>query len=112
VFFRTAILVTLVALAAGCATLDGSRLFKSGTAALDAGDPVAAVRDLEAAARAIPDASEIQNHLGLAYEAAGRPDAALAAFRQAVALDCDNQPAQRNLALAEERAKRTLSASP
>jgi cytochrome c-type biogenesis protein CcmH/NrfG len=31
----------------------------------------------------------------------GRPDAALAAFRRAVELDCDNQAAQSNLAEAE-----------
>ncbi len=93
----------------GCATLTGADLFQSGTAALDAGDGVRAVRDLEAAARHLPEASEIQNHLGLAYESIGDEAAALRAFQEAVALDCDNQPAQHNLALALRREERRVS---
>jgi Flp pilus assembly protein TadD len=88
---------------AGCATYRGARLYESGTRALDRGETAAAVADLEQAARLVPDASEIQNHLGLAYEAAGRSDDALLAFRRAVALDCDNQAAQQNLRAAESR---------
>lgn len=96
-----AALATAVALAAavpGCATLRGARLYDQGTEALRAGDSQAAVRDLEAAAVSVPHASEIQNHLGLAYEAQGRDADALAAFERAVDLDCENRAAQTNLA--------------
>jgi Flp pilus assembly protein TadD len=87
----------------GCASYRGARLYESGTRALDRGDAAAAVADLEQAARLVPDASEVQNHLGLAYAAAGRSGDALLAFRRAVALDCDNQAAQHNLRAAEAR---------
>ena len=76
-----------------------------------AGDSARAIQDLEAAALELPEASEIQNHLGLAYEAAGREEHALAAFREAVALDCDNQPAQHNLSWAELREERRIDAA-
>ena len=92
-------LALLLALAAagGCASLDGWRLYVSGTEALDAGQPTRAVADLERAATLVPEASEIQNHLGLAYAAAGRDADALRAFERAVELDCDNQAAVANL---------------
>ena len=83
---RVRLLAPLLALAVGllvvpgCATWEGARLFRSGTAALDAGDPARAIRDLEAAALLVPEASEVQNHLGLAYAAAGRDLDALAAY--------------------------------
>lgn len=87
----------------GCASLEGARLYRDGTAALDRGQPEEAVLLLERAAERVPQASEIQNHLGIAYAAVGRHDAALAAWRRAVALDCDNAAARRNLAAAERR---------
>lgn len=83
---------------AGCATLEGAELYQSGTRALRAGDAEAAVRDLERAAQSVPQASEIQNHLGLAYEAQGRRADALVAFDRALELDCDNQAAHINKA--------------
>jgi lipoprotein NlpI len=89
--------------AGGCATFEGGKLYDRGTAALDRGDATAAIADLERAAALVPDASEIQNHLGLAYTLAGRHDEALGAFRRAVALDCDNEAAHRNLRTAEAR---------
>jgi Flp pilus assembly protein TadD len=55
-----------------------------------------AIRDLEEAAHWVPEASEVQNHLGLAYAEAGRRDDALAAFRRAEALDCANEAATAN----------------
>jgi Flp pilus assembly protein TadD len=88
---------------AGCAAYQGARLYSSGTEALDRGDTVRAIADLERAAELVPHASEIQNHLGLAYAADGRHREALLAFRRAVALDCDNQAARRNLRAAEAR---------
>jgi len=63
------------------------------------------VAELESAAERVPHASEVHNHLGLAYASAGRHDEALAAWRRAVELDCDNEAAQRNLAAALRRAE-------
>jgi Flp pilus assembly protein TadD len=86
-----------------CSAIAGARLYSDGTRALERGDTERAVRSLERAAERTPDASEVQNHLGIAYLAAGRRDDALRAFERAVALDCDNVAAQRNLALLRER---------
>ncbi len=91
--------VGLVA-ATACAEFRGARLYHSGTEALDRGDPTQAIADLERAAELAPGASEVRNHLGLAYAAAGRSDDAIASFEQALVLDCDNEAARRNLALA------------
>ena len=98
---RRSISVTLLAAALGCSSLQGARLYASGTEALDRGDTPRAVADLEAAATLLPEASEIHNHLGLAYAEAGREEEAVAAFARAVALDCDNRAAQHNLRAAE-----------
>ncbi len=87
-------------LGTGCATWEGDRLYRSGTLALDRGDTALAIADLERAAERVPQASEIQNHLGLAYQAAGREEAAVLAFERALELDCDNQAARENLAVA------------
>jgi Flp pilus assembly protein TadD len=95
----------LAALLVACATVDATRLFRSGTAALDRGDAPAAVRDLEAAALLLPESSAVHNHLGLAYAAAERHVDALREFERAVAIDCDNQAAQANLAGARARAR-------
>jgi len=103
---RLLLLATLAALLVGCAATSATRLFRSGTAALDRGDEIAAVRDLEQAARLLPGSSAVQNHLGLAYAASRRDADALAAFERAVALDCDNQAAQQNLARARAHAAR------
>ncbi len=76
----------------------------SGTEALDRGEVGRAVDDLERAAELAPERSEVHNHLGLAYQAAGRDREALASFRRAVAIDCDNAAAAFNLERAEARA--------
>lgn len=81
----------------GCAEWRGARLYQSGTEALDRGESERAIADLERAAQQVPQASEIQNHLGLAYAAAGRDEEALRAFRRAVDLDCENAAAAHNL---------------
>jgi len=101
---RVLALLALAALGIGCASFEGARLYRSGSRALDVGDTARAVADLERAAALVPQGSEIQNHLGLAYAAAGRDDAALAAFRRAVDIDCENAAAQHNLAAAQRRA--------
>jgi len=90
-----------LALAWGCSSYQAARLYQSGTLALDRGDPVSAIADLERAAELEPEASEVQNHLGLAYQAAGRKGDAEIAFRRAVALDCRNAAAQENLRVVE-----------
>jgi len=78
-------------------------LYQSGTRALDRGDSTAAIAELERAAELLPEASEVQNHLGLAYQAAGRDRDAEIAFRRAVALDCGNAAAVENLRVVTAR---------
>jgi Flp pilus assembly protein TadD len=86
-----------------CASFEGARLYDRGTAALDRGDPERAIVDLERAAALVPQASEVQNHLGLAYAAVGREADAERAYRRAVELDCQNDAARENLRAAELR---------
>lgn len=87
------------ALTVGCSAIEGARLYREGTEALERGDSATAVRALERAAERAPEASEVQNHLGLAYLASGRRGEAVLAFERAVALDCDNMAARKNLDL-------------
>lgn len=75
-----------------------ARYYAAGSEALDRGDAAAAIADLERAASLMPSASEIQNHLGLAYWSDGREDAAQQALERALELDCDNDAARVNLA--------------
>ena len=89
-------------------TLRGARLYTAGTRALVAGETETAVESLEEAARLAPEASEIQNHLGLAYWAAGQPALAGLAFDRALELDCENAAAQRN----REKLAAALSGGP
>jgi Flp pilus assembly protein TadD len=100
-FLAGAVLLALGAV--GCASLEGARLYGRGSDALARGDGAAAVADLERAAALVPHASEIQNHLGIAYGEVGREAEALAAFRRAVALDCDNEAARHTRRAAEAR---------
>jgi Flp pilus assembly protein TadD len=86
-------------LGAGCSAIEGARLYRDGTQALERGDGEQAVVALERAAERVPEASEVQNHLGLAYLAVGRRGEALLAFERAVALDCENEAARHNLEL-------------
>jgi lipoprotein NlpI len=99
------VVVLLLALLAqvglfGCSSYRGARLYEAGTRSLERGDASHAIRQLEEAAALVPQASEIQNHLGLAYLAGGRSDDALRAFDHALTLDCSNGAARRNLAAA------------
>ena len=99
----------------GCSNWRASQFYQSGSHALDEGDSTRAVSDLARAATLKPESSEIQNHLGIAYERAGEPAAALSAFERAVELDCDNAAASANLAaLLEERRRgvKTSAAEP
>ncbi|MBW2313492.1 MAG: hypothetical protein JRH10_04800 [Deltaproteobacteria bacterium] len=98
---RESIPLAFLVLAFGCTTVEASRLYASGTDALERGDSAQAVADLEQAATLMPEASPVHNHLGLAYAGAGRDTEATAAFRRAVELDCSNDAAQHNLRAAE-----------
>ncbi len=75
-----------------------ARYYAAGSQALDRGDAAVAIAELERAAALMPNASEIQNHLGLAYWSDGREDAARQALGRALELDCDNAAARTNLA--------------
>jgi len=94
---RSIALLVAAACLVACAGLEAARFEASGRAALDRGDAAAAVADLEHAAALAPNASPIQNHLGIAYEQAGRRDDALRAYERAVELDCENEAATANL---------------
>lgn len=96
--------LALLVCVGGCTTFQAARLYRRGSVALERGQVERAVADLERAALLAPHASEIQNHLGLAYAAMGREPDALRAFRRAVELDCDNRQALHNLAVAERAA--------
>ena len=89
---------------AGCSAIEGARLYHSGTRALERGDPGRAVVDLEGAAARVPNDSEVHNRLGVAYAAAGRQGEAIREFESAVALDCANDVAARNLERARAEA--------
>jgi Flp pilus assembly protein TadD len=88
------LLALVIGALVGCAAFAGHRHFEAGNAALDRGDAATAAAEYERAAALVPEASEVQNHLGLAYAALGR----------AVALDCDNRAAVENLDAARARA--------
>ena len=75
----------------------GARYYAQGSDALERGDTALAILELEHAAALVPQASEVQNHLGLAYWADGQPTRARLAFGRALELDCDNTAARRNL---------------
>jgi Flp pilus assembly protein TadD len=89
----------------GCAAVEGARLYHSGSRALERGEAARAVADLEGAAARLPHASEVHNRLGIAYAASGRREDAMREFRSAVALDCENAAARRNLRAALGEAK-------
>ncbi len=105
IFTRAVMLVGILVLAGvamGCESsamraFRGARHYAAGTEALTRSDPVLAISELEQAASLVPHASEIQNHLGLAYWADGRPQEARSAFETAVKLDCENVAARTNL---------------
>jgi len=98
-----ALVAVALAAAPGCSTWRGARLYASGTDALEAGDAFTAIAHLERAAELVPRSAEVQNHLGIAYLQAGRPEAARRAFARAVALDCRDPAAAVNLKRLEAR---------
>lgn len=82
---------------AACASFDGARHYRNGSDALERGEVGQAITELEQAAVLLPEASEVRNHLGIAYLEAGRSDEALREFEEAVSLDCTNDAAVHNL---------------
>lgn len=99
-------LALLGLLATSCTSWQAAQLYQRGTLALDQGENQRAIADLERATELAPHVSEVRNHLGLAYLAAGDRDAAQRAFERAIALDCENQAARRNLwAIRQPRAE-------
>lgn len=106
VLFLVLLLMSLLSLSsAGCTGFRAARLYQEGTVALNAGDAELAVVRLAEAGQLKPDATEIQNHLGLAYAASGQRGKALSAFQRAVDLDCSNDAAVHNLAAAQAAAR-------
>ncbi len=91
-------MLVLVVSFLGCSTWRGARLYRSGTAALDRGEVEVALVELSQAARLVPEASEVHNHLGIAQLEADRVGLARESFERAVELDCDNHAASDNLA--------------
>jgi Flp pilus assembly protein TadD len=94
--------VGLAGVQSGCETtairaLRGARHYEAGNDALARNDSARAVEELEQAAALVPHASEIQNHLGLAYWSNGKLDAARSSFERALELNCENQAAEVNL---------------
>lgn len=94
-------IVLALPLLGGCTSWRAAQLYQSGTAELERGEYELAISDLERASELAPQASQVQNHLGLALAATGREDEARAALERAVALDCTNDAAAHNLALLE-----------
>ena len=101
-----AVVALLTATALGCASLQGVRAYRSGTAALARGQTTLAISELERASELMPDNSDVYNQLGLGHARAGQLDQAVAAFERAGELDCGNQAAVVNLALAKEQRSR------
>lgn len=93
----------LVCQAGACARHQSLRLEREALRALERGEAEVAVAKLEGAAMRAPQAASLQNHLGLAYAAAGRDLDALAAFGRAVDLDCNDAVARANLGAARLR---------
>ncbi len=95
------LLAVVLAGGVGCSAWRATRLYSSGTEALEAGETTRAIAELEEAAELMPASGDIQNHLGIAYLQAGRRVDARNAFARAVALDCSDPAAKRNLAVLE-----------
>jgi tetratricopeptide (TPR) repeat protein len=89
----------------GCAALEGPRLHVQGTEALERGEYAEAREALSRAALLVEhpsQASQVQNHLGLAYLGEGENELAALAFRRAIDLDCRNEAAKHNLEVITE----------
>jgi tetratricopeptide (TPR) repeat protein len=107
---RLGLALTLVLGSIACQTgpiraFQGARYYAAGSDALERGDGERAIFELRRAAELVPHASEIQNHLGLAYLSKGEIARARDAFEIALELDCDNRAAQFNLARLEDRSE-------
>lgn len=90
----------------------GARHYAAGTDALARNEGRLAISELERAATLVPHASEVQNHLGLAYWSEGRTSMARQAFEKAVELDCENVAARSNLQRLDEVDRVEMRAGP
>jgi Flp pilus assembly protein TadD len=93
-------LLLILGCLAGCGALEGPRLHVQGTEALERGQYSQAREALSRAAVLVehpPQASQVQNHLGLAYLGEGENELATQSFRRAIDLDCRNEAAKHNL---------------
>lgn len=95
-------LVISTGLSPGCSTYRAAQLYQTGTASIGTIGSTKAVTDLERAVFLAPHASQIRNHLGIAYIEVGRFRDAIQAFESAVRLDCDNFAAFQNLKWTEK----------
>jgi Flp pilus assembly protein TadD len=102
----TVFLAALLSAAPGCSTWKATQLYKSGTEAIEAGETRRAITDLEEASELMPGSADIQNHLGIAYLQAGSRVEARNAFARAVALDCSDPAAKRNLTILDAELRR------
>lgn len=89
-------------------TLEGGRYYVRGTESLDSGHLDQAIYELTMASRLVPEASEVQNHLGIAYWRISDVERARMAFETALSLDCENQAARTNLSLLRVEIERKL----
>jgi len=96
---RIGFVLSLCGLAA-CTSWEGPRLHVQGTQALERGEYSQARETLSRAAALVEhpaQASQVENHLGLAYLGEGEEGLAVEAFRRAIDLDCRNEAAKHNL---------------
>jgi tetratricopeptide (TPR) repeat protein len=96
-----AAVAALMLLAAGCSP-SGERALVEGDRLLRDGRTPEAVRMLERAVETLPRSAPALNHLGLAYQSAGRLDEARRAYLRALELDRSLVEAHHNLALVHE----------
>lgn len=96
-----AAVAALMLLAAGCSP-SGERALVEGDRLLRDGRTPDAVRMLERAVETLPRSAAALNHLGLAYQSAGRLDEARRAYLRALELDRSLVEAHHNLALVHE----------
>lgn len=88
-FPRFVVVVAAMLTAGGC-TPPGPGALLEGARLLEKGKYSEAVEQLKAATEMMPQNPRAWNHLGLAYHAAGQPQSAALAYKQALALDRSN----------------------
>jgi tetratricopeptide (TPR) repeat protein len=85
------------------ATADAGGRYTRATELLEAGRFAEAIEAFRAVLRAVPDAVQAHNNLGVALASVGKLEEAIEAFEQALVLQPDYADARRNLAQAREQ---------